>query len=119
MSTTCKRVCRPTSNVPTPLPNPAVPVLRSRSAVTDLSRLLHLPGTFNRSDERNGHEPVPSELVECHANRRYPLSVSEAFESAASEIARAKQIAAMPLPAHVEQANASLVTRAHPNYYWT
>ena len=32
---------------------------------TDLSRLLRLPGTLNRKDQRNGREPVPTALVEC------------------------------------------------------
>ena len=43
---------------------------------TDLSRLLRLPGTFNRKDERNGRKPVPAELVECdpRGNIRSPLS---------------------------------------------
>ena len=66
---------------------------------TDLSRLLRLPGTFNRKDQRNGREPVPSELVECDPARRYPLATFEAFKSASLETERAKQIAAMPLPA--------------------
>ena len=66
---------------------------------TDLSRLLRLPGTFNRKDQRNGREPVPTALVECDPTRRYPLASFEAFKSASPETERAKQIAAMPLPA--------------------
>ena len=35
---------------------------------TDLSRLLRIPGTFNRKDQRNGREPVPTVLVECECH---------------------------------------------------
>jgi hypothetical protein len=65
---------------------------------TDLSRLLRLPGTLNRKNQRNGREPVPTALVECEASRRYPLALFEAFSSPSPECERAKQIAAMPLP---------------------
>ena len=65
---------------------------------TDLVRLLRIPGTFNRKDERNGREPVPTELVECDPNRKYPLAAFEPWKAASPETERAKQIAAMPLP---------------------
>lgn len=65
---------------------------------TDLSRLLRLPGTFNRKDQRNGREPIPTVLVECEASRRYSLEVFQPFSSPSAESERAKQIAAMPLP---------------------
>ncbi len=65
---------------------------------TDLSRLLRLPGTFNRKDQRNGREPVPTSLVELDANRRYPLATFEPFKSPSPVTERTKQIAAMPLP---------------------
>ncbi len=65
---------------------------------TDLSRLLRLPGTLNRKDERNGKEPVPTALVECDPARKYPLATFEPLKSASPETERAKQIAAMPLP---------------------
>jgi len=51
----------------------------------DLSRLLRLPGTMNRKDERNGRTPVPCELVECDPSRRYPFSVFAGFASASSD----------------------------------
>ena len=65
---------------------------------TDLSRLLRLPGTLNRKDQRNGREPVPSVLIECDPARRYPLAAFEALKSTSPDTARTKQIAAMPLP---------------------
>lgn len=64
----------------------------------DLSRLLRLPGTLNRKDQRNGSEPVPTALVECDPTRKYPLATFEPLKSASPETEKAKQIAAMPLP---------------------
>jgi hypothetical protein len=49
----------------------------------DLSRILRLPCTMNRKDERNGKPPVPCELIECEPDRRYPLSMFEAFADTA------------------------------------
>ena len=65
---------------------------------TDLSRLLRIPGTFNRKDQRNGREPVPTALIECDRSRRYAISVFEGFATPAPETERARQIEAMPLP---------------------
>lgn len=65
---------------------------------TDLSRLLRVPGSLNRKDERNGREPVPTVLVECDPTKKYPLATFEPLKSSSPETERAKQIAAMPLP---------------------
>ena len=65
---------------------------------TDLSRLLRLPGSLNRKDQRNGREPVSTALVECDTTRKYPLAAFEPLKSTAPETARAKKIASMPLP---------------------
>jgi len=65
---------------------------------TNLSRLLRIPGTLNRKDQRNGCEPVPTALVECDPTRRYPLATFEPLKSPSAETERSKQIAAMPLP---------------------
>jgi hypothetical protein len=51
----------------------------------DLSRLLRLPGTLNRKDERNGTAPVPCELAECDPGRLYPLMLFESFAGPAPE----------------------------------
>lgn len=48
----------------------------------DLARMLRLPGTLNRKDERNGVPPVPCELVACDAARRYQLADFERFAEA-------------------------------------
>ncbi|MEX0718069.1 MAG: hypothetical protein WD066_15865 [Planctomycetaceae bacterium] len=65
---------------------------------TDLSRLLRIPGTLNRKDERNGREPVPTALVECEPSRRFTLATFEPFATPAPETVRFEQIAKMPLP---------------------
>ena len=53
--------------------------------VIDLARILRLPGTMNRKDERNGKKPVPCELVECDPTRRYSLSAFDRFAQAGAE----------------------------------
>ena len=35
-------------------------------------RLLRVPGTLNRKDQRNGREPVPTALIECDPTRQIP-----------------------------------------------
>jgi len=42
----------------------------------DVSRILRMPDSMNRKNERNGQKPLPCTLVECHPDRRYPLSLS-------------------------------------------
>ncbi len=64
----------------------------------DISRLLRIPGSMNRKDQRNGREPVPTQLIECDLTRRYPLSAFEPLKVASPGSQRAKQIESMPLP---------------------
>jgi hypothetical protein len=64
----------------------------------DLSRLLRLPGTFNRKDERNGRPPLRCVLVECDESRRYSLSSFEHRKSPSPDTERSRKIAIMPLP---------------------
>ncbi len=66
---------------------------------TDLTRLLRLPGTLNRKDQRNGREPIKAELIECDSNRRYTLDVFKNFAKSCEATKRQRQIEAMPLPA--------------------
>ncbi|MFZ1936147.1 MAG: hypothetical protein WCB27_13115 [Thermoguttaceae bacterium] len=77
----------------------------------DLSRLLRVPGTLNRKDQRNGREPVPTALVECDPTRRYPLAAFEPLKSPSAETEKAKKIAAMPLPRPRKQPSASKLDR--------
>lgn len=65
---------------------------------TDLARLLRIPGSLNRKDQRTGRTPLPTELVECDPTRVHSLAVFESFKAASPEVQRAKQIATMPLP---------------------
>jgi hypothetical protein len=64
----------------------------------DLARMLRLPCTLNRKDERNGKSPVPCELVECEPDRRYPFTDFEPFAEAAPERVEEKEAAKVRLP---------------------
>ncbi len=64
----------------------------------DLSRLLRLPGSLNRKDQRNGKVPMPTELVRCDPNLRYSLSLFETFKIESETTERAQKVKAMPLP---------------------
>ncbi len=65
---------------------------------TDLTRLLRLPGTLNRKDQRNGREPVKAELVDCDGSRKYSIGVFQRFAKSSEENKRQHQISAMPSP---------------------
>ncbi len=66
---------------------------------TDLSRLLRLPGTWNRKDERNGRTPVPCVLVECDAQKRYALEEFARFlPPSSSANSQQEQVAPVQLP---------------------
>src|SRR5262249_39551285 len=69
----------------------------------DLPRLLRLPDTLNRKDQRNGKPPVPCALAECHPERRYPFADFERFARAAAAAQETpapsdEQLAAVRLP---------------------
>ncbi len=65
---------------------------------TDLSRLLRMPGTLNRKNERNGREPVPCRLLKLERNTRYPIDRFAKFAETSPGKERRKKIAAVPLP---------------------
>lgn len=65
---------------------------------TDLSRLLRVPGTLNRKDERNGRAPVPTSLVECDGSRRYAFETFERFAKPSAASERLAKITSMALP---------------------
>ncbi len=46
----------------------------------DLARLLRVPGTMNRKNERSGTAPVPCRLVVCEPSRRYDIEMFVRFE---------------------------------------
>ncbi|MEI8374957.1 MAG: phage/plasmid primase, P4 family [Planctomycetota bacterium] len=65
---------------------------------TDLSRILRVPGTLNRKNERNGTPPVPCTLITCDPNRRYPISAFAKFEASSPQKIDRERIVKMPLP---------------------
>jgi|GEM_PF-979538 len=64
----------------------------------DLARILRIPGTLNRKDERNGKVPVPCELIECDPSRVYPFADFEALAECSPEKARKTEAAKIRLP---------------------
>jgi len=64
----------------------------------DVTRLLRIPGTYNRKDERNGRPPILAELVECEPTRRYAIKEFKRFATPSPETERIKKIDLMPLP---------------------
>jgi putative DNA primase/helicase len=66
----------------------------------DLSRILRIPGTMNRKDEKNGKTPVPCTLVECDPNRRYPFDVFAPLATASPQKAHREKLAKVKLPSH-------------------
>lgn len=65
---------------------------------TDLSRLLRVPGTLNRKNQRNGAEPVPCSLIAIDAACRYPIEVFEPLRECSPDAKQRAKIAQMPLP---------------------
>jgi hypothetical protein len=66
--------------------------------VQDVARLLRLPGTMNRKDQRNGQEPVPCELVVCEPDRRYPISTFERYAKPSADTVQREKLAQIKLP---------------------
>ncbi len=66
---------------------------------TDLSRILRVPGTLNRKDQRNGREPVPCTLVACDPHCRYSIDEFAKYAEASPDRTRREAIAKVKLPA--------------------
>lgn len=64
---------------------------------TDLSRLLRLPGTWNRKDERNGRPPVLCEIVE-QTDARYAFDQFAALAEASEDRHRRQKLVQVKLP---------------------
>jgi P4 family phage/plasmid primase-like protien len=64
---------------------------------TDLSRLLRLPGTWNRKDERNGREPVLCEIVQ-QSDVRYSFEQFAALAEASEDRQKRDKLAQVKLP---------------------
>jgi hypothetical protein len=65
---------------------------------TDLSRLLRIPGSLNRKNERNSVEPKKTELLLCEPNRRYPISAFEHLVADSPTANRREQLQHVQLP---------------------
>lgn len=68
----------------------------------DLARLLRVPGTLNRKNQRGGADPTPCVLVECDPNRVYPFSTFERFATQSPDRARREKVAKLHLPSPVK-----------------
>jgi P4 family phage/plasmid primase-like protien len=64
----------------------------------DLSRILRLPGTLNRKDERNGRAVTECRLLQCDNTRRYPLEDLICFATQAPSRVKRDKVAQVPLP---------------------
>lgn len=64
----------------------------------DLARLLRLPGTMNRKNERDGQEPVPCTLIHCEPNLRYAFDDFKAFADRSPEKQQREKINKVQLP---------------------
>lgn len=64
----------------------------------DLSRLLRVPGTFNRKDQKNGREPSLCRMVE-QTGTKYSFDHFRQFAESSPGRAKRLQVAAVSLPA--------------------
>ena len=64
----------------------------------DLSRLLRLPGTMNRKNERNGAAPKPCSIVEIDPERRYDFQQFLSFAEKSPARQHRMLLATIPLP---------------------
>jgi hypothetical protein len=65
---------------------------------TDVSRLLRIPGTMNRKDQRNCREPVPCELVLLDESRRYSFDAFKSFAENAPSRRQRDELQKVKLP---------------------
>jgi P4 family phage/plasmid primase-like protien len=65
---------------------------------TDLARLLRLPCTLNRKNQRNGKEPVPCMVVDCRPECRYAFADFEELAALSPQKTKREKIAAIQLP---------------------
>jgi P4 family phage/plasmid primase-like protien len=65
----------------------------------DLSRILRVPGTLNRKNQRHGEEPIACRLVELHSERRYSIAQFDHLAASSPDVEKRNAITGMPLPA--------------------
>lgn len=64
----------------------------------DLSRLLRLPESMNRKNERNGKEPRPCSLVVFESDRKYAVEQFAKLAESAPAVQQRRKAAAVQLP---------------------
>ena len=64
----------------------------------DLPRIMRLPGTWNRKDERNGRQPRPCTLVHCEPSCPYPSNQFACFADNSTTRRERAAIKAMRVP---------------------
>lgn len=81
--------------------------------VQDLARLLRIPDTLNRKDERNGRPPVPCRIVTLSAGRRYGIAEFAALALDSPARRRRQQVAQVKLPPCSSRLTKRQQTRLH------
>ncbi|NLS98070.1 MAG: hypothetical protein GXX96_38560 [Planctomycetaceae bacterium] len=66
--------------------------------VFDLARILRVPGTLNRKNERNGTPPVPCRMVKFNPELKYPIETFASFAERSPAKAEREKIAKVKLP---------------------
>ena len=64
----------------------------------DLARLMRLPGTQNRKNERNGTEPIPCRMIEFNPELKYPIETFEQFAEQSPAKAERERVSKVKLP---------------------
>jgi hypothetical protein len=72
---------------------------------TDLARLLRIPGTLNRKDERNGRQPQPC-YIWGGTFAHYPISTFAGFAEHSPDATQRKAVETIPLPVVVKSVSA-------------
>ena len=65
---------------------------------TDLARVLRLPGTMNRKNERNGETPKPCKMLRCDADATYRFDQFSFLAQGAPEKLRSEQVKQYHMP---------------------
>jgi len=64
----------------------------------DLARILRVPGTLNRKNQRNGTPPVPCRMVKFSPELKYPIETFASFAEKSPAKAEREKIAKVKLP---------------------
>lgn len=64
----------------------------------DLARILRVPWTYNRKNERNGKAPIPTSVVSFDPELTYSISDFDRFKTKSPEVELDEKVSCMPLP---------------------